>query len=908
MMTFLQQALEDIQTKHPDISKLTLILPSKRAGGFLKNELRANTKKTQFAPKIISIEEFIAEIAQLTIIDSTELLFKSYETYLKTSSITEKDSFETYSGWATTLLNDFNEIDRYLVDQRVFFDYLKSIKSLERWGVQDEQSTLMTEYLKFWESLPELYHNLYSKLLEEKAAYQGMAFREAFLRLDNYIERNEDEIYIFIGFNAINTAEQKIIQTLLLNGNSEIYWDTDAHFYDDPKHSASNFIRKYHQEWSYFKNNFPKFIAENYKNKKNIQIVQAQKNVAQAKYVGDQLSKLTEEELNKTAIILGDESLLTPLLSSLPENVSQVNITMGMPLKNFPATVFFELLLNLHLNESETLYYKDILGILNHPVCATLIPSYDQIAKKLVNENLTHLSASSLFDLVEGEEKNILKLLFSSWEDSSLKAVKNCLEAILILQKNSKNDSIEHTVFFQLYSIFEKIQTLNKKYPHLKSIKTVSRIFSELLAITSLDFEGDAFGGLQIMGVLETRVLDFENVIITSVNEGIFPSGKSNASFITYDLKQEFSLPVYTDKDAIYTYHFYRLLHRAKNITLIYNSYSEGINSGEKSRFIRQLEVDNFENHNFQKIHLSPKISIEQIEKREIKKTEDVMFRLKELAQKGFSPSALTGYIRNPIDFYFQKILNLNQFEEVEETVAANTLGTIIHDTLEAFYKPLEGYILNSSHIKDMIVRITEEVNTQFKKTFKGGTIDKGKNLIIFEVAKRYIKNFLVRELAEVENGIEIRIMQIETKLSLEIEFQELAFPVKIHGLVDRIDSYDGQLRIIDYKTGNVEQRDLGMENWEEITQDYKYSKAFQVLAYALMMKDQMPSQNMEAGIISFKNLSAGFLKFATKIPGTRSKDSIITEKTLDTFKTELKKLILEICNPIIPFIEKDIK
>lgn len=908
MITFLQQVLEDIKNKYPNISELTLILPSKRAGGFLKKELKTNITRTQFAPKIISIEEFIAEISELTIIDSTELLFKSYETYLNTSSILEKDSFETYSGWATTLLNDFNEIDRYLVDQSVFFDYLKSIKSLERWGVQDEQSQLMTEYLKFWESLPELYYNLYSKLLKEKAAYQGMAFREAFLKVETYIERNEDQVYIFIGFNAINTSEQKIIQALLLAGNSDIYWDTDAHFYEDNKHSASNFIRKYHQEWTYFKNNHPKFIADNYKNKKNIKIVQAQKNVAQAKYVGEQLSKLTEEQLNQTAVILGDESLLTPLLSSLPENVKQINITMGVPLKNFPATVFFELLLNLHLTESETLYYKDILGILNHPVCATLIPNYHQIAKKLTTDNITHLSANSLLNLVEGQEKNILKLLFLSWNENSYTAVENCLKAILILQKDSKKDSIKHTVFFQLYSIFEKIQTLNKKYPHLKSIKTVSRIFSELIAITSLDFEGDAFQGLQVMGVLETRVLDFENVIITSVNEGVFPSGKSNASFITYDLKQEFSLPVFTDKDAIYTYHFYRLLHRAKNITLIYNSYSEGINSGEKSRFIRQLEVDNFENHDFKKIHLSPKISIEQRERQEINKTEKAILRIRELAESGFSPSALTGYIRNPVDFYFQKILNLNEFEEVEETVAANTLGTIIHDTLEAFYKPLEGNVLYASHLKDMLARISEEVTTQFKNTFKGGTVDKGKNLIIFEVAKRYIKNFLVRELAEVESGNEIKIMQIETKLSIQLEIPELDFPVKIHGLVDRIDSYNGHLRIIDYKTGKVEQRDLGIENWQDITQDYKYSKAFQVLAYAMMMNQQIPLQNMEAGIISFKNLSAGFLKFATKIPGTRSKDNTIRTETLESFKTELKKLIMEICDPNIPFIEKDIK
>ena len=908
MTTFLQEALEDIQNIYPDISELTLILPSKRAGGFLKNQLRTKSTTTQFAPKIISIEEFISEISELSIIDNTELLFKSYDAYLKTTSIIDKDNFEVYSSWATTLLSDFNEIDRYLVDQDVFFDYLKSIKTLERWGAQNDESQLVTEYLKFWDSIPELYHHLYSNLLEEKSGYQGMAFREAVLRLDSYLQHNKDQVYIFIGFNAINAAEQKIIQALLLHGNSHIYWDTDAYFYEDPKHSASNFIRKYHTEWKYFEQNKPKFIADNYKKEKNIQIVQAQKNVAQAKYVGEQLAKLSQEELMKTAIILGDESLLTPLLSSLPENVKQLNITMGVPLKNFPATIFFELLLNLHLNESESLYYKDILAILNHPLCSSIVPNYEEIAKNLITDNITHLSAQSLFDSHKDKDHTSLKLLFSSWQNNSQKAIEVCLEIIHGIQNKFEANSIERSVLFQLYSIFEKIQVLNKKYPHLKSIKTVSRIFTELIAITSLDFEGDAFEGLQVMGVLETRVLDFENIIVTSVNEGVFPSGKSNASFITYDLKQEFGLPLYTEKDAIYTYHFYRLLQRARNITLIYNSYSEGINSGEKSRFIRQLEVDNFHQHSFKETHLSPKISIERREKQKINKTAEVMQRLQDIAQRGFSPSALTSYIRNPIDFYFQKILNLNEFEEVEETVAANTLGTIIHDTLEAFYKPLEGSSLTIPHLMDMKNRISKEVTVQFQNTFRGGTVNKGKNLLIFEVAKRYINNFLAKEITALEAGNEIKILQIETKLSLEIVIPELAYPVHIHGLVDRVDTYNGQLRIIDYKTGMVAQRDLEITEWENIIEDYKYSKAFQVLAYALMIHPKIPMENNVAGIISFKNLSAGFLAFGTKTAGSRSKENSISQETLNIFEIELKKLILEICNPEIPFFEKEIK
>jgi ATP-dependent helicase/DNAse subunit B len=434
-------------------------------------------------------------------------------------------------------------------------------------------------------------------------------------------------------------------------------------------------------------------------------------------------------------------------------------------------------------------------------------------------------------------------------------------------------------------------------------------LFSELSASTSLDFEGDAYNGLQLMGVLETRVLDFENVIITSVNEGIFPSGKSNASFITYDLKQQFNLPLYNEKDAIYTYHFYRLLHRAKNVTLLYNNNSEGINTGEKSRFIRQLEVDNIPNHTIEKRILSPQVQIKTQHLRKIEKTEAVMNRIQEIASKGFSPSALTSYIRNPLDFYFQKILKLSEFEEVEENIATNTLGTIVHDTLEVFYKPLENTFLSKEKLLEMKGRIHEQVTSEFKKTFKGGTFSKGKNLIVFEVAKRYISNFIDREITEIEAGNKIKITKIETDLTLEIAISELNFPVKIHGKVDRVDEYNGQLRIIDYKTGLVTQGDVEIIDWEDLNQDYKFSKAFQILTYALMMNKEIPITNAEAGIISFKNLGSGFLKFGVKEKvGSRNKSQIITDETLQNFTVELKKLILEICDPNIPFTEKEIE
>ncbi len=906
MLTFLQETLAHIKKSHSDISEITFILPSRRAGGFLKNQLRKEVSKTQFAPKICSIEEFVEELSNLKIIDSTELLFKSYEAYLKTDSIPEKEDFETFSTWAVTLLNDFNEIDRYLVQPEPFFSYLASIKTLERWGVKDEKTEMVDQYLKFWEGLYQFYQNLTSLLFNESVGYQGMVYREAASIVEHYIAANQNRTHIFIGFNALNTAEQRMIQELLEAGNTEIYWDVDRIFFEDEKHSASHFIRKYVKEWKYFKNNTPLFIAANFEKEKKLRFIEVQKNIGQAKYVGQMLSTFSETELNKTAIVLGDENLLVPLLHSLPPNVNSVNITMGAPLKNFPAVLFFELLFSIHIKQTEHLYYKNILSILNHPLGIALVPNAPQISQKISEENITHISPDALLQL-SGPDTETLKLLFDDWNDDSNKALQVCQKLTSILQNKFYERKIERVVLYQLYLIFNKIEALNASYPHLKSVKTVQALFTELVASASLDFEGDAYNGLQIMGVLETRVLDFENVIITAVNEGIFPSGKSNASFITYDLKQQFNLPLFTEKDAIYTYHFYRLLHRASNITLLYNNFSDGLNTGEKSRFLMQLEIEKQPKHTIEKSVLAPKVNLKPGPLKQIEKTETVLQRIKEIAAKGFSPSALTSYIRNPLDFYFQKILQLEDFEEVEETVAANTLGTIVHDTLETFYKPLENSMLSIGEVVKMKNKIHEEVTKQFVKTFKGGTFSKGKNLIIFEVAKRYVSNFLDSEIAEITAGNTIKILKIETNLTLDIPIPELDFPIKIRGKVDRVDEFNGQLRIIDYKTGSVKQGDVEIIDWEEMNQDYKYSKAFQILTYALMMGQEIPINNAEAGIISFKNLGSGFLKFGTKTSAYSKRDQKITADTLETFTVELKKLILEICDPNIPFTEKEI-
>ncbi len=903
MHTFQEETILYLTKKHGSLSQLTIILPSKRAGGGFLNHLKNQALHTSFAPKIISIETFIEHVSDLQIIDPTALLFRSYETYLKLDSIPEKESFDTYSTWATTLLGDFNEMDRYLLDTHSFFNYLNDIQDLNHWYLRDDKTPLIEKYLAFWNSLQEFHKNLKDHLLKDHLGYQGLVYRKAAEDISHYMEANQSTKHVFIGFNALNAAEQTIMQELLELDQNEVIWDTDSYFFEDTAHSASLFLRGYKKNWKHYQKNPFTNIASNFSKPKAFSFVGVQKNIGQVKYVGNLLSTYTKEQLAQTAIVLADENLLVPLLHSLPENVDAVNITMGVSLKTMPYATFFEILFSVKAKPAGSYYYKDVQALLSHSLIANMMVSADTLLAHIKKENITHSTQEYLQSISNPKDHEIIQLLFQDWGLDSGMAI-TCCNNLLDRVASSNLTTIQEVCISYLQDIFSKISALNETYSYLTTLKTVQQLYRELIASTSLDFKGEAYQGLQIMGVLETRVLDFKNVIMTSVNEGTLPSGKSNNSFITYDLKKQYNLPSFTEKDAIYTYHFTHLLQRVETATLLYNTHSEGLNTGEKSRFLLQLEVGNLANHNITHSTVSPTITMGQKTLARVEKTPKILKRLQEIASKGFSPSSLTSYIRNPIDFYFQKVLKIQEHKEVEETVAANTLGTIVHDTLEELYTPFVSKELSVAALESIYPKISAEITAQFTKSFKGGDFSKGKNLLIFEVAKKYVSNFIDFEIKEVKAGHKIIIKALEADLGISVEVPGLDFPVRVGGKVDRIDHYNGQMRIIDYKTGKVEQKDLVVSHWEKIRQEYSLSKAFQVLTYALIYNDKAPITRAFGGIISFKNLGAGFLKFTEK---TDKKDATITQETLVMFKEQLVALIQEICDMSIDFQEKEV-
>ncbi|MGV6827836.1 MAG: PD-(D/E)XK nuclease family protein [Flavobacteriales bacterium] len=906
MITFLEETLNTLYTKHKDLSSFTIIFPSKRAGSFFKHYLKNKTDIHQISPIIVSIEEFIEEISETTIIDPIPLIFNSYKAYLQTNSIKVKDNFDDFNSWISTLLSDFNEIDRHLIPPKDFFKYLHNIQDLNHWYLENKKTTLIKNYLQFWEGLFDFYTQLTNLLTQKNLGYQGLVYRNASMKIEDYVNRNPHKKHLFIGFNALNKAEQVIFQKLLETGKTDIYWDIDSCFLNDPSHSAGNFIREYKNNWQFYKKHSFQGISNNYKTHKKFNFVEIQNNVGQIKYVAQILAQLSLETINKTAIVLADETLLVPLLNSLPLNVKEVNITMGLPIKKLPPVLFFELLFELHIKASDTFYYHDILTFLNHPITKKIVKNTNKIIEQIKQQNKIYLSFQDILKLAPND-KEILSLLFKKIENNSTLFLQKCLKLIDQLQKIDKTNFIYQIGIYKLEHIFLKIKNENHTHNFIKTVTMMRHFFNQYISTTTIDYQGNAHRGLQIMGILETRVLDFENLIITSVNEGVLPSGKSNNSFITYDLKKQFDLPKYTEKDAIYTYHFYRLLQRSKEITLIYTTISEGVETSEKSRFISQIEIDQHPKHTLIYPKISPSLSIEKPSLIKITKDEAIMQQIQNIAFKGFSPSSLTTYIRNPLQFYYQHILKITEFDKVEETIAANTLGTIIHNTLEVFYQPLVGKFLKEPILKSFIPRIKPEVIKQFTKNFKGDYLN-GKNLIIFEAANRYIFNFINFEINEIQSGNQIKIIKIESRQETKLTIPEIPFPIKIKGFIDRLDQYNGTLRVIDYKTGMVSQGDVELIAETHITKDYKYSKIIQLLLYCYMFQKNNHYETLEAGIISFKNLKNGFLKFCIK-PTSRSKDknTQIKEDTIAEYMEQLKDLISEICNPNIDFIEKEV-
>lgn len=853
------------------------------------------------------IEAFIGHISQLHSTTNAQLLFDLYGLYQR-SSLKNKDDFHAFTKWANTLLADFDEIDRYLIDSDTIFDYLTEVKKLHSWNLEKSPTQMVTDYVSFAKQLKWYHSELRSLLLETRTSYQGLRYSVATDKLSDYLNETKGKKHIFLGFNALNKAESTIIQRLLNETSSEIYWDLDTHFLNDPLHGASYFIKSHLKHWDYFKQNDPQGFSNCYLADKDINIVGIPKSISQAKYVGNLLKRLySMDPTAHVALVLADETLLPSILNSIPETVNEVNITMGYPLGNTAIADFFNLLLDFYLSQSKQgWHHKLVLKLLSHAITKSILRAHpsdlsEHIQNRIVQNNHTYITPLQLTQWLPHKS---CSFNFKETTLSSASFLQMCISITNDLQAvfNTTN-LIEFEALRHFESIFNQLDQYLAQHNFLADLKNLKTILQELVSLETINFKGSPLKGLQIMGMLETRALDFETVIITAVNEGILPAGKSNNSFIPYDVKREFHLPTFKEKDNVYTYHFYRLLQRAKNIHITYNTEPDVLEGGEKSRLISQLVTDEKLKHCLTHSIATPKVVVNAPQAHTIVKSSKLMQRLYDLAASGFSPTSLTTYIKNPLSFYKQYVLGIRDVQNVEETIAHNTFGTIVHDTLEELYQPLLNQTLSPQLLNPLKALVEGEVTKQFRKHYGNHPLDQGQLLIVFQVVVKYIKTVLDFEIAQSQQH-QITITSLEQKIEIPLN---LDIPVVLKGKIDRVESIDGITRILDYKTGQTSPSDVALVSYEELLEKETKAKAFQLLCYSLLYTRQHDVNSLKAAILPIKNLDQGALEFAQKpSPNARTKNTLITPDVLQGFSEVLKRLILEILNPDIPFTDTE--
>ena len=875
-----------------DISKVIIILPNKRSRIFLKQEISKIAKKTIFSPLIYDIEEFMSLVSGINKISDTELLFEFYNIYLNQTKKDDQQTFEEFISWAKTLLRDFSEIDRELCDTVSLFDYLNAFKDLTHWSNYEEETDLIKNYKEFWGKI-KLYHNdLKVKLLNVGMGYQGLIYREACEQILGYTENRKSIKHIFIGFNALSKSESEVIQEIV-NSNGEIYWDIDKALISSDYNNASLFIESYLKEWPYYKKNNIEITSNEYKKEKNIQAIGTPKNIGQVKYVGELLHSMGKDELNNTAVILGDEKLLIPLINSIPSNVKNINVTMGYPLKNSNIYSFFYLLINIHTKNQNSFYYKSIISLVSHELISPILNNGLDLREKIRQGNLIYMSKKNIIGL-DNENHLIYDLLFSNWTNA-LDGVSSCLKLINLIKKyyseNPENDFINLELLYHVNKIFLQINNSCEKLDYLKNINSLKIIFKELCEMNTSPFSGEPVKGLQIMGMLETRLLNYKNIIVTSVNEGILPVGNNNNSFIPFEIKKANELQTFKEKDSVFAYHFYRLIKRAQNIWLIYNTEPDAMNNGEQSRFITQIEVEGI--HSVNKNILISKTPVKQSVEPSYSKTKLVQEKLNSIVENGISASMLCLYAMDQIKFFETYVLGLRE-ENVEETIAASTIGNIVHDSLEIIYKGYVGKRLKIEDIEKMNKLVSRTVNDVIKNYVREENMNKGKNVIIIETVKKYVERVIEMDRKVVENENDLKIIAVEKEFETNIKDESKKY--KIRGKIDRIDQVNGELRVIDYKSGKkLNRRDITIKENEEITKE-KGIYNLQLLIYMLATEKKFKGKRIKSGIINLKNISDGVLE------GIFNGETSLGSNELNNYKVLIIDLITKILDKNLMF------
>ncbi|MGV6860613.1 MAG: PD-(D/E)XK nuclease family protein [Putridiphycobacter sp.] len=940
MNPFLQQVAQKILNAHQsDLADITIIIPNKRAAVYLQKHFSTLIQKPFFAPKITTINEWIDEYTPIEIISQTELLFVFYEVFVEVEKeysrvkVDEIESFDSFIKWGKMILSDFDEIDRYLISPKEIFRDLRNIKDIEQWDlwsfnpnqIKNESGQLSNsqqQFLDLWDKLPIYYQRLNEKLEALKLTYQGRAYQN-FAKKTTLVNPTASKHIYFVGFNALSESEIKIIENLKNQKLSTVFFDVDPFYIQNKEHEAGHFYRKLKDRWHINETLEEKINAE----PKHIEIIETAQQVAQAKIAGHIIKNIKSENLKNTAIILADESLLIPITKSLPSEIDTANITMGYPIKYTHLKSLFDLVFDFQFNQKKFknekhIYHKTLLKFIDHPYIQMLINDVQKIAdfeSELIEKNIIFIP----FDTLIEKFPNLIsiKALLMIWFDDIAKgfgAIENFIQVLYNGFKESNHKDLELELLYHFSKGIERFKKIWVKYPYPLDLKSFKKLFDQFWQNQSLSFLGNPIEGVQIMGVLESRTLDFENVIITSLNEGNLPQSNFNNSLIPYELKRHHQLPVESDRDAIFAHHFYRLLHQAKNLFFIYNSSPDGFSNSEKSRFITQIENElNLSKvaHNIQHFTYSAEDLQSDISETSYQLTESVEQKLDQLFQKGLSPSALNTFINCPLDFYYKYVLGLREDNEVEENVEASTFGTFIHEVLEQVFK---SNFLDPKKVVSPEVLEKEKKNlkhylkTQYLLKFSENDIKYGQNKLSFEVSLDLLEKFMDSQIKELkanpDKPIYIKALETTIEADFDWEIHGKNKRIKIKGNADRIDQFGSTYRIIDYKSGKCTTDKVSIAKPKKgsplslktiINSDTK-GYARQLLMYALMFEQTFPEyDNFSAGIISMINIKDWLQN--VKVSG--SDTTVLNEEILELFKEELKTVVEKMYDPSFEFV-----
>lgn len=930
-----------------EIHRLAFVFPNRRAGLFFQKYLSEISERPLFSPSILTINDLFMQLSGMHPADKIQMLFRLYELYKQRSGSSE--SFDEFIYWGEMLLNDFDDIDKYMVDARMLFRNVSDLKSLDDdfnylspeqvqairsfWSsfYPKGDSPNQQHFLELWEILYDLYAGLRTSLAKDGCGYDGMIFREVVEQLEK--EPMSDfpfDQVVFVGLNALSVSEERLLLALQKKGVADFYWDYVGPWVTDPDNKASFFLER---NLRLFPSRMQLPAAEPVQ--AEIRVMGVPSAIGQAKQVYPILQaladeqQLTDESALRTAIVLPDEHLLVPVLNAIPEVIQHINVTMGYPLAGTPVAALMEYILTLqknirYIDRVPVFYFRDVLPILNHQYVMAAAPEeVSQLVKDMTAGNRIYVHAADL------NRHELLSILFTPVQNTEelsdylihvLEALNACLrnnrpnpdDEEMISNSTQTTADIEQEFIFHYFATVNRMKEVMREAKIEMRLDTYFRLLKRMTDLITIPFEGEPLSGLQVMGVLETRALDFDRLIILSMNEGIFPLKKAANSFIPYNLRRGFGLPTYEHQDSVWAYHFYRLIRRAKQVTLLYDTRTTGLQTGEVSRFVHQLRyhyqyplIDELVVYDVASSAVPP-ISVQ--------KTAEVEKLLSDFLSGGtraLSASAINTYLDCPLKFYFSVLEQIQEEDEITETVERDVFGSILHKVMEDLYAPFKGKLVTADLLK--LLRkdqplLTGTIARAFAELFFKSPVVRpleGENFLTGEMIRKYAEKILEQD----ARFTPFHYIESEKKVRATITLSDKRV-VQLKGFIDRVDSLDRVLRIVDYKTGSGKLEFESVEGLFDKEAKDRPKAVMQVFLYAWMYQQlsEYTGMPIQPAIYYLRTLfQRSFNPVVEQKKGRGKADKVNSfQDFVADFEGKLRQCLDEIFNLDIPFTQTE--